>query len=145
MQKETAKVFMKALGGDMSIISISGDSSKPSYRMGRRRIADVKAHYYYMPIAEITLSGEKVMAYQEWFKEHPNENGQLEFYPQPNKFALKEDQLYRICIPPYFIWGMRGITIEQPPDDYRITDIQARDAIEKYFPRVIPAHKSMRK
>jgi len=145
LDQELAKVFMRALGGDMSIISISEDSNTPSYRIGRRRIADLKAHYYYMPLAEMTLSGKKVMAYQEWFKEHPNEYGQFEFYPRPNKFTLKEDRLYRICIPPYVIWDMRGIIVQQPPEDYRITDIQARDAIEKYFPTSLPRHRKTTK
>lgn len=141
MQKEMAKVFIRATGSDMSVINIPEDSNTPSYRTGRKRIADLKAHYYYTPLAEMTLSGEKVMAYQEWFKEHPNEYGEFEFYPRPNKFTLKEDRLYTISLPPYMIWEMIDITVEQPPDEYKITDIQAKDAIEKYFPTVIQTHR----
>ena len=146
MQKETAKVFIRATGGDMSLIYVSEDSDAPSsYRMGRRRIADLKAQYYYMPLAEMTLSGEKVMAYQEWFEENPNEYGELEFYPQVNKFTLKKDQLYKISVPPYVIWDMVGIIAKQLPDEYKSTDIQAKDVIGKYFPTVKQTHGKRRK
>jgi pimeloyl-ACP methyl ester carboxylesterase len=142
MQKEIAKVFIRATGSDMSLIYTSQDSDTPSYRTNRRRIADLTGNHYYMPIAEMTLSGKKILAYQEWFKEHPTDYGSIiAFYPQVSKLTLKEDQMYKISMYPYTVWDMRGITVEQPPDEYRITDIQATDAIEKYFPTVLQTHK----
>ena len=50
----------------------------------------------------------------------------------------------KIALYPYMVWDMAGITVKEPPDGYRITDIQARDAIEKYFPTVLQTHRSIR-
>lgn len=134
MRETMAIVFQKATGSDASLIYISGNSSIPSYPADFIRIADLMASDYYMPIAEMTLSGKKMMAYQQWFQKNASESGQFMFFPQIKKSTIQENQMYRVALHPQMVWDLTEITIQHPPDQYRITDIQIRDAIEKYFP-----------
>lgn len=145
MQEEIGKVFNRAIGSDVALIQIPPNLNASPYPAGSMRIADLTAYYYYMPIAEMTLSGRKIMAYQKWFKENPSEYGEFVFYPKMTKLTLKEDHMYRIALNPQSVWGLTGIAIQEPPDEYRITDIQIRDAIERYFPTSLPTHREMRK
>ncbi|MDD5455367.1 MAG: hypothetical protein PHW62_07770, partial [Candidatus Ratteibacteria bacterium] len=142
MQEEIGTVFNRAMGSDLALIQIPPNSNASPYLAGSpMRIADLTAYYYYMPIAEMTLSGRKIMAYQKWFKENPSEYGTFVFYPTMTKLTLKEDYMYRIALDPQSAWGLIEITIQEPPDEYKITDIQIRDAIEKYFPTSFPTHR----
>jgi hypothetical protein len=92
------------------------------------------ASLYYIPLAEMTLSGKKMMAYQQWFQERASQNGRFTFFPEIKKSDLRENQQYRVALYPQMVGALTEITIQHPPDQYRITDVQIRDAFEKYFP-----------
>ncbi len=142
MAKEMAKVLRRATGSDVSLVYIPENPDDLLPSAGLKRIADLTADNYYLPVAEMTLTGKELLAYQEWLKQNPPEyGGWIEFYPKIIKLAFRENELYKVSLYPYVLWDMADITIQYPPHEYKITDMQAIDVIEQYFPTSLPTHR----